>query len=95
MEEVKELTRFYNAIQNDARIGSSHISLYMALFQLYNLNGFKNPIDIYRKGVMRIAKIRGIATFHKCINDLTAFGYIEYLPSYDSAKLSQVNLIQL
>lgn len=92
MREVKELTRFYQAIQHDARVGPSHISLYMALFQLYNLNSFNNPVNISRKEVMGIAKIRGFATFHKCICDLSEFGYIQYFPSYNTAIPSQVNL---
>jgi hypothetical protein len=92
MGEIKELTGFYEAIQDDPRIGSTHISLYMALFQLYNLNGFRNPINICRKKVMEVAKISGTATFHKCIKDLHELGYIQYLPSYNPAICSQVNL---
>ena len=95
MGEIKELTSFYEAIQDDPRIGATHISLYMALFQLYNLNGFRNPIHISRKRVMETAKISGLATFHKCIKDLSAFGYIQYLPSYKPAISSQVNLLTL
>jgi hypothetical protein len=67
----------------------------MALFQLYNLNGFRNPVSIYRKRVMEVAKISGLATFHKCIKDLHGFGYIQYLPSYNPAIESQVNLLKL
>ena len=95
MGEIKELTSFYEAIRDDPRIGTTHISLYMALFQLYNLNEFRNPINICRKKVMEVAKISGLATFHKCIKDLNTFGYIQYLPSYKSAISSQVNLLKL
>ena len=92
MGEIKELTSFYETIQDDPRIGATHISLYMALFQLYNLNEFRNPINICRKKVMEVAKISGVATFHKCIKDLHELGYIQYLPSYNPAICSQVNL---
>lgn len=95
MEKVKELTRFYQAVQDDPKIGMSHISLYMALFQLYNLNGFKNPIYVCRKRVMEIAKVNGFATFHKCVKDLNENGYIEYFPSYNPLMHSQVNLVKL
>lgn len=95
MREVKELSRFYQAIRNDPRVGPSHISLYMALFQLYNLNGFTNPINISRKKVMPLAKISGFATFHRCIKDLSEFGYLEYRPSYNRSIDSQVSLIQI
>ena len=91
--KVKELTSFYSAIKDDSRIGACHISLYMALFQLYNLNGFCNPVFITRSSVMLVAKISGIATYHKCIKDLHAYGYIQYLPSYNPSVSSKVNLL--
>ena len=56
MGEIKELTSFYEAIRDDPRIGPTHISLYMALFQLYNLNGLRNPVNICRKRVMESSK---------------------------------------
>jgi hypothetical protein len=95
MEEVKELTSFFSAIREDHRIGTSHISLYMALFQLYNLNRFKNPISVNRSSIMKIAKIFGVATYHKCMRDLTEFGYINYEPSFNPIVKSQVSLLIL
>jgi hypothetical protein len=92
MGEIKELSNFYGAIRNDLRISTTHISLYMALFQLYNLNGFKNPVNITRRQVMGVAKITGFATFHKYIKELNDFGYIQYLPSYNPSVSSQVYL---
>ena len=93
MGQVKELTIFFSAIREDHRIGTTHISLYMALFQLYNLNRFQNPIDITRSAVMEVDKINGLATYHKCIKDLADFGYIKYQPSYNPAISSQVVLL--
>jgi hypothetical protein len=95
MGEVKELARFYELIRLDPKIGTSHISLYIALFLLYDQNGFRNPVNICRKEVMEIAKIKGLATFHKCIRDLSESGYIQYFPSYNAAVFSQVNLIKV
>ncbi len=95
MEEVKELTKFYLAIREDHRIGATHISLFMALFQLYNLNRFQNPVDITRIEVMEVAKISGLATYHRCIKDLSDFGYIQYIPSYNPSIKSQVFLLKV
>jgi len=95
MGEIKELTSFYEAIQDDPRIGTTHISLYMALFQFYNLNRFKNPVEIRRAAVMKVAKISGIATYHKCIKDLNDFRYIQYEPSYNPDINSQVYLLKI
>ena len=95
MEQVKELISFYSAIKSDPRIGTTHISLYMALFQFYNLNRLTNPILITRTAVMEVAKISGLATYHKCIKDLHEFGYIQYQPSYNPAISSQVYLLMV
>ena len=95
MEQVKELTSFYSAIKTDNRIGTTHISLYMALFQFYNINKLNNPIVITRTAVMEAAKISGLATYHKCMKDLVEFGYIQYLPSFNPAIGSRVNLLKI
>lgn len=95
MMEIKQLTSFYDAIKDDARIGPTHISLYMALFQFYNQNGWTNPVAIGRKKIMEAAKISGLGTFHKSIKDLCDFGYIRYFPSYNSKIKSKVFLLKL
>ena len=95
MEQVKELANFYAAIRDDHRIGTTHISLYMALFHFYNLNGFQNPVCITRAAVMESAKISGLATYHKCLKDLVQYGYIEYNPSYNPAINSKIRLLKV
>jgi len=95
MEQVKELANFYAAIKDDPRIGTTHISLYMALFHFYNLNEFQNPIKITRASVMQVAKIGGLATYHKCIKDLKEFGYISYTPSYNPSISTKVHLLKI
>lgn len=92
---IPALTAFYTAIDSDSRIGISHIALYMALFELYHRNGFHNPVCITRAQVMPMAKFSGVATYHRCMHDLHAFGYIQYSPSYYSKHLSQVVLVNL
>ena len=95
MGEVKKLTRFFSAIKEDPRIGATHISLYMALFQFYNLNDFQNPVSIIRYAVMDAAKIRGLATYHKCMRDLVECGYIQYEPSFNPVVSSKVCLLKI
>jgi replication initiation and membrane attachment protein DnaB len=95
MGQVKELTNFYSAIKGDHRIGTTHISLYMALFQFYNLNKLENPIQITRAAVMEVAKISGLATYHKCMRDLVEYGYIQYEPSYNPSVSSLVYLLHI
>ena len=92
MELFPPLTCFFNAIENDFRIGSTHISLYMALLQLWNLNGGLNPVVIKRVVIMKTAKINARHTYNKCMNDLGKFGYINYMPSTNQFESSTVYL---
>jgi hypothetical protein len=83
MQSMEELSVFYRAIMDDCRISATHISLYMALFQCWNLNCFKSPVIFNSRKIMPMAKISSRATYHKCLNDLAAFGYIKYIPSFN------------
>ena len=88
--QVAKLTEFYSHIAEDNRINTRHISLYMALFECWNRNNFENPLKIRRDLIMPIAKISGIATYHKCIKELHEYGYIRYFPSFHPGIPSSV-----
>ena len=92
MELFPPMTGFYEAIEEDARIGTTHISLYMALLQQWNLNGGLNPVIITRTTIMKAAKINARYTYNKCMNNLQEFGYITYLPSSNPFTNSTVYL---
>ena len=92
MNYIRHLTGFYDKIQQDERLNPTHISLYLALFQFWNINHFQNPISISRNEMMRLSKISALGTYHKCIKELQNFGYIEYIPSFNPYKGSIVNL---
>ena len=92
MNYIRHLTGFYDRIQQDDRLNPTHISLYLALFQFWNLNHFQNPISISRNEMMKLSKISALGTYHKCIKQLQEFGYIEYIPSFNPYKGSLVNL---
>jgi hypothetical protein len=92
MNYILHLTGFFLKVSEDSRLNPTHISLYMAIFQFWNLERFRNPVSISRQELMRISKICAKATYHKCIKDLHNFGYIRYLPSYNPFKGSLVHL---
>jgi hypothetical protein len=93
MNYIKHLTGFFEKVANDKALNPTHVSLYMALFQFWNCNRFKNPISISRDEVMRISKISSKATYHKCLKKLHSLGYINYEPSYNPFKGSHVYLL--
>lgn len=92
MNYIKHLTGFFEKVTTDRTLNPTHISLYMALFQFWNCNRFKNPISINRDEIMRISKISSKATYHKCLKNLHTLGYINYQPSYNPFKGSHVIL---
>lgn len=92
MQPVEILSGFFSAISGDARISTSHISIYCALLQLFHMQGDVNPVYAASKEVMQMAKISGLATYHRCIRDLHDFGYLHYHPSYNHRKKNRMYL---
>ena len=90
METVKPLSDFFKAIENDYRISSTHIGIYAALLYYRILNGFVNPVAAYRSKVMALAKISAPQTYRKCLNDLTDYGYLRYVPSFKKNQPSKI-----
>nr|WP_315160408.1 transcriptional regulator [uncultured Flavobacterium sp.] len=93
MNYIKHLTGFFEKVSTDFELNPTHISLYMAIFQFWNLNRFQNPISITRDEVMRISKICSKATYHKCMREMHDRGYLKYEPSYNPFRGSMVHLI--
>lgn len=95
MNYIKHLSGFFNKSNQDVNITPTHVSLYFALFQRWNLNRFRNPIIISRAEIMIAAKIKSKATYHKCIRELHQNEYIIYKPSFNSYEGTEVILPDL
>lgn len=80
---IKHLETVTLRMSNDKRLKSSHVSMYLALFLIWNHNRFQNPISINRSEVMKISRIGARATYHKCITELHQWDYLNYFPSHD------------
>ena len=93
MNYIKHLTGFFNKINNETAINPTHISLYLALFQCWNVNRFKNPTGISREEIMKASKINSKATYHKCMKELEALGFMEYMPTYNPHSCSNVIMV--
>jgi hypothetical protein len=81
--QMLKLTAFFYSIKDDSRISPVHISLFMAIVQHWNENNCKNPICVFSRDLMQLAKISGVATYHRSIKELNEYGYIKYEPSYN------------
>ncbi|HPH46085.1 MAG TPA: hypothetical protein PKU83_03705, partial [Chryseolinea sp.] len=94
MNYIRHLTGFFDRVANDDRLNPTHISLYISLFQFWNINRFQNPISIARSEMMKVSKICANATYHKVMKDLHNYGFIVYKPSYNPFRGSEVELVQ-
>lgn len=90
MNYIRQLTAAMERFASDDRLNPTHVSLYLALFQYWNLARFKNPISISRDEIMRLSKIGSKVTYHRCIKDLHNWSYLQYDPSHNPFKGSHV-----
>lgn len=95
MNYIKHLTGFFERMIYEDSLNPTHISLYLALFQFWNIKRFSNPIHISREEAMRLSKIASKATYHKCMRDLHEKNYVIYEPSFNPYRGSQVTIINL
>ncbi len=80
-----ELAGYGNLLRRmsrDDRLNATHVSLFTGLFVHWQRGKFTSPFAITRKALMAFSRIASIATYHKCIKQLAAYGYIRYQPSY-------------
>lgn len=94
MDRLICLSTFFDAIKFDSRISITHIGIYAALLQYRLENGFPNPIQVFSHEIMQLAKISAAITYHKCVRDLSDYGYIRYEPSFNRKKGSKIYFIE-
>jgi len=91
MEKIS-LSAFLNKASLNERLSATHISLYAAIYSLWEQSKFNPTFRISRRELMGLSKLASTATYHKCLKDLVDLGYLKYEPSYNHYKGSQVQL---
>ncbi len=91
MNYIRHQKGLFERFASDKRLSPFHISLYMALFQLWNSNRFRNPFPVAREEVMELAHIGSVSTYLRCIRQLHDWGYIEYAPSFHPGTGTKVS----
>lgn len=87
------IDNFLTQAADDDRLLPTHISLFMAIFYYSNAQNPHAFFHVCRRNLMQFSRIRSKSTYHKCISDLVDYGYINYVPSFDPFRASQVSLI--
>jgi hypothetical protein len=83
------------AVLTDDRLTPYHLTLIGVILMLSRESSIDVPVRVTRNKLMRMAHIQSPITYHKCIRQLQAFGYIRYMPSYHPALGSQISLVIL
>jgi hypothetical protein len=94
MNYIKHLNGVMQQFSKDSRLNSTHISLYIGLFYVWNYNRFPVKFFINREEIMKQSKIGSTTTYHRCIKELDHWKYIEYYPSHNPFKGSSVKMFQ-
>ncbi|WES98307.1 hypothetical protein P2W68_01540 [Chryseobacterium arthrosphaerae] len=93
MGKSNSIIGYFARFVQDSQMYPTHISLYVALFQLWGRNRFQTPFSICRKDAMELSSIKSFATYHKCIKEIHNAGFIIYSPNYNSYKGSLIEII--
>jgi hypothetical protein len=92
MNYIKHLNAVFQKFYADERLNTTHFSLYMALFQFWNINRFPEEFYIDRQEVMQLSKIGSTATYHGCLKQMDSWKYLKYTPSHNPFKGSKIKL---
>jgi hypothetical protein len=92
MNYIKHLNAVFQKFYADDRLNTTHVSLYMALFQYWNINRFPEEFYIDRQEIMKLSKIGSTATYHGCLKQMDSWKYLKYMPSHNPFKGSKIKL---
>lgn len=90
MDNLRLLAGFFQSIENDFRIGTTHIAIFAALLQFRATKDYINPILAYSIEIQKIAKVVSPKTYHSCMRDLDNYGYLVYVPTKNKNKRSSI-----
>lgn len=93
MNYISHLTAVIEKLSKDPDLNPSHVSLYLGLFYLWNMNRFRNPLSVTRSEVMTVSKIGSKTTYHKCLSELDEKKYLKYHPSHNPMKGSLIDMV--
>jgi len=93
MKSADTIDEFLKQAAADKRLFPTHICLFMAIFY-HSPEGLPfTEFQVSRRKLMLFSRIKSKATYHKCLSELVAFGYVSYEPSFNPYKASLVRML--
>ncbi|MDR0228920.1 MAG: hypothetical protein LBI72_07640 [Flavobacteriaceae bacterium] len=90
---IKHMNTWYQLTNVNPEVKPTHISIYLALFQLWNTNRFSEVFIISRAEIMNMAKVGSTTTFSNVMKDMVRWGWIVYEPSQSKYGQSKVRIV--
>lgn len=94
MNYISHLNEVFRKFYEDDKLNAIDISMYMGLFQTWNIYRFPKEFHINREELMKLAKVGSFATYHRCLRRLHRSKYIIYIPSHSIYKGSKVRILK-
>lgn len=94
MNYITHLNAVFKRFSEDVKLNPTHVSLYMAFFQFWNIYHFPDIFYINREEVMKMSKIGSRSTYSKCLRLLHKQKYLQYFPSFNPYQNSRVKLVK-
>lgn len=91
---IKHHVEVKKALQQTKKCRPNHISVYEALFSLWNHYRFPSEFSINRAEMMKLSCIGSKNTYTKVMKQLHEWNIVHYLPSYDPLFASQIRMIR-
>lgn len=95
MNYITQLTEASRRFYKDDRLKPSHISLYIAIFQMANAHRFPKDLKLARNELMQLSKIKSPVTYYKCLKELKKWKYISYEASKSPLESSSISILAL
>lgn len=92
---IRHLNAFFAQVRKENRLQANHVSLYLALFQIWNYHRFQNPFPVLREEVMSLSCIGSRSTYVRCLKHLDHCRYIIYAQARQAYAASYVSIIPL
>ena len=93
MNYILHLNAWFEETTTRTDVNPTDMSVYFALFQLWNRQLFPTEFTVNRLDVMRLSKIGSAGTYSKCMKRLHAWGWIIYHPSTSCYGRSVVRMV--
>ena len=91
MNYIKHLKGFFDRLEADANMTAHHISLYMAIFNMWNKNRFREQFEVNRMDLMSMSRIGSAHTYSRCMKQLSDWGYVKYSARSNRYQVSKVS----